>query len=190
MFFRQSGNPRKSDRTVGRILPPIRNYRAATSNDIEGGMDIEDAYRLVDVYSQECEKAITIEEVYALRYHMVIEFTNRVGQCKLPQDLSRDVSQALHYINEHLYGNVSLDEIAAHAGISRAALTRHFRAQMTQSIVTYVTESKIKEAKRLLLYSDMKISEIAAALNFSSQSYFQTIFKKVTGQTPLEYQRQ
>ena len=42
---------------------------------IEGGMDIEDAYRTVDVYTQECELASTVDEVYTLRYYMVMEFT-------------------------------------------------------------------------------------------------------------------
>lgn len=157
---------------------------------IEGGMDIEEAYRMVDIYTQECEKAVTVDEVYALRYYMVMEFTDRVRQCKLPQNFSAYTASAIHYINDHIYGNVSLDEIAAHIGISRSSLTKHFRAELKQSIVEYVTLSKIKEAKRLLLFSNMTISEVAARLNFSSQPYFQTIFKKHTGLTPLEFQMQ
>lgn len=155
---------------------------------IEGGMDIEDAYRMVDVYTQECEKATTVDEVYALRYYMVMEFTDRVKQSKLPQGLSVYTSKAIHYINEHIYGNISLDEVASHVGISRSSLTKHFRSELDQSIVEYVNASKIKEAQRLLLYSNMTISEIAARLNFSSQPYFQTIFKKHIGLTPLEFQ--
>ena len=156
---------------------------------IEGGMDIEDAYRTVDVYTQECELASTVDEVYTLRYYMVMEFTERVRQCRLPQNLPAYTASAIHYINEHIYGNVSLDEIAAHVGISRSSLTKHFRAELGQSIVEYVTSIKIKEAQRLLLFSNMTISEIAAQLNFSSQPYFQTIFKKNTGFTPLEFQK-
>ncbi|MBP7343575.1 MAG: helix-turn-helix transcriptional regulator, partial [Clostridia bacterium] len=40
-----------------------------------------------------------------------------------------------------------------------------------------------------LLYSNKSISEVAAYLNYSSQPYFQTVFKKVTGTTPYEYMK-
>ena len=157
---------------------------------IEGGMDIEDAYRIVDIYTQECESASTVDEIYTLRYYMIMEFTERVRQCRIPQSLSTYTASAIHYINMHIYENVSLDEIAANVGISRSSLTKHFRAELGQSIGEYVTSIKIKEAQRLLSFSNMSISEIAAQLNFSSQPYFQTIFKKNTGLTPLEFKIQ
>ena len=44
---------------------------------IGGGMDVEDAYRLIDLYTQECEKAQSVEDVYLLQYNMVLDFTER-----------------------------------------------------------------------------------------------------------------
>lgn len=46
---------------------------------------------------------------------------------------------------------------------------------------------KITEAVRLIEYKDLPIVTIGELLGFSSQSYFCSVFKKVTGKTPKEY---
>ena len=46
---------------------------------------------------------------------------------------------------------------------------------------------KMEEAKRLLLWRRASILEISQQLGFSSQQYFQNVFKKQTGMTPREY---
>ena len=154
---------------------------------IEGGIDIEDSYRLIDLYIRECEDLGTVEEVYALRYYMILDFAERVSTAKLPTGLSLNTLKALHYISEHLYTDIRLSDVADFVGISRSTLTKSFRQDMAESLISYVNRQKIKEAQRLLLYSDLSISAIAEYLSFSSQPYFQTVFKKVTGQTPKEY---
>lgn len=48
---------------------------------------------------------------------------------------------------------------------------------------------KVAEARRLLRFTDQELGEIAALLGFSSQSHFQTVFKQITGETPMAYRR-
>ena len=55
------------------------------------------------------------------------------------------------------------------------------------NITDFIIKSKIRDAKRLLRYSNRSLSEISTHLCFSSQAYFQTVFKKSTGMTPNEY---
>lgn len=156
---------------------------------IGGGMDVEDAYRLIDLYTQECEKAADVEAVYLLQYNMVMDFTEHVRQAKLPADLSREVFAAVQFIADHSHEPIGLDDVAAHVGKSRAYLTQQFRLQMGKSINAYITEMKLRDAKRFLRYSDLSLGEIAHALAFSSQAYFQSVFKKHTGMTPGEYRK-
>lgn len=156
---------------------------------IEGGMDVEAAYRLVDIYTQECEESTQVEELYALRYYMILDFTDRVRQAQLPKGISPEMGKALHYINEHIYEAILIDDIADHLQISRSSLTKKFRKDLGRSIGEYITETKIKEAQRLLLYSDMTISEIAEYLAYCNQPHFQMVFKKQTGMTPLEFRQ-
>ena len=156
---------------------------------IGGGMDVEDTYRLIDLYTQEVEKCGSVESVYQIQFNMVMDFTERVRQAKLPGNMSKQVFSAIQFIADNAHESIGIDEVASAVNMSRSALTRRFRSEIGKSINEYIIETKIRDAKRLMRYSDKSFSEIAAILAFSSQSYFQTVFKKKTGMTPGEYQR-
>lgn len=57
------------------------------------------------------------------------------------------------------------------------------------TISEYVQRERIEEAKKLLTLTDYPITDIAAWLNFSDQSYFNKVFKKWIGMTPKDYRR-
>lgn len=70
------------------------------------------------------------------------------------------------------------------------ALRCKFAAATKSSIPDFILKAKIAEAKQLLRFTNSSLSEITFILSFSSQSYFQTQFKKVLGMTPLEYRNE
>ena len=156
---------------------------------IPGGMDDEEAYSLIDLYSQECEQAATVEAVRLLEYNMLLDFAQRVAREKLPPHLSPEIVQCEQFLRGHLSGDVGIDEAAGLVGKSRAWLTRKFKEEMGQSLGEYQAYLRLQETKRLLRYTDMSLSEIAGTLGFSSQAYFQSFFKKAAGLTPLEFRR-
>ena len=156
---------------------------------IGGGMDVEDAYRLIDLYTQECEKAQSVEDVYLLQYNMVLDFTEKVAQAKLPQGISKEIFTAIQFIQNHTNTQIGVDDIAAAIGKSRSTLTRQFKKKTGKTVNEFITESKLRDAKRLLRYSDMTLSEIASYLAFSNQAYFQTVFKQHTDMTPMQYRK-
>lgn len=156
---------------------------------IPGGMDDEEAYDLIDLYSQECERDATIDAVKILQYNMLLDFAQRVARERLPAHLSPEIAQCVQFLRSHLSGDVGIDEAAGLVGKSRAWLTRKFKEEMGQSLGEYQAYLRLQEAKRLLRYTDMSLSEIAGALGFSNQAYFQSFFKKAAGLTPLEFRR-
>lgn len=156
---------------------------------IGGGMDVEEAYNLIDLYIQECEKAPSVDAVKLLQYNMLLDFTEHVSQSKTPKNTSREILSCMQFIQRHTNAQISVDDLAAHTGKSRAYITRRFKAETGSSIGRFITQSKLQDAKRLLRYSDKSLAEISNYLCFSSQGYFQTVFKKETGTTPGEYRR-
>jgi AraC-like DNA-binding protein len=156
---------------------------------IGGGMDIEEAYNLIDLYIQECEKASSVDAVKLLQYNMVLDFTEHVSRSKAPKNTSREILSCIQFIQNHTNSQISMDDVAAHSGRSRAYITKRFKAETGSSVGQFITQSKLRDAKRLLRYSDKSLTEISNYLCFSSQGYFQTVFKKETGMTPGEYRR-
>lgn len=53
----------------------------------------------------------------------------------------------------------------------------------------YVQNRLVTEAKKLICFTDASIANIAENLNFEDPSYFVRKFRKITGQTPLDYRR-
>lgn len=66
---------------------------------------------------------------------------------------------------------------------------KHFKEELGINIGAYIVRCKLEDAKGLLTYSDKSLTEISNYLCFSSQSYFQNVFKKKYGLTPLQYRK-
>ena len=157
---------------------------------IPGGLDIEKTYQLMDYYIQECEKLTTVEAIGNLMYAMQFDFCQRVGESKIPEGISTDIYICMNYIQTHVNESITLDDVAAHIHRSSSYVMKKFQQELGIHVSAYITRCKLEEAKSMLAYTDKSLSEISAYLCFSSQSYFQNLFKKQYGITPLQYRKQ
>ena len=64
-----------------------------------------------------------------------------------------------------------------------------FRENMWKTPILYLTEFRIEKAKQELLTGDKAIVDIAFSCGFESASYFNRVFRKQTGMTPMEYRK-
>ena len=154
---------------------------------INGGLNVEQTYQLIDLYSQECESLQTMEAIKLLQYNMLIDFTERVSRVKIPKDISRPVFSSIQYIYEHINESIRISDISEFVGLSQSYLSEMFKNEMGINLNAFIIEKKLEEAKILLSFSEREISEISNYLSFSSQSYFQNVFKKKIGITPRNY---
>lgn len=165
----------------------ISSVSSVTRAAIDGGMDMEQAYQLSDVYIRECERSQSISEVANLQYALLIDFTERVAQNKVPKGMSREIFDAIQFITHHINDPLQVGDVVAHIGKSRSYLIRQFKKELGFDISSFIQRCKLEEAKSLLTYSDKSLGEISNYLCFSSQSYFQNVFKKKYGLTPKQY---
>lgn len=94
---------------------------------------------------------------------------------------------AVAYIENHFAEELSVDELASLAGMSVRHFRRLFQDVYNTSPVRYINSLRIQAAKRLLLNSDLSITDIAMHCGFVNGNYFSTRFKKATGQSPYMY---
>ena len=156
---------------------------------IPGGADTELIYQLIDQYSQECERMQTVEQITILQFQMLLDFASRVADAQIPAGVSSEIYHCIQYINSHVNEPISLDNLADEIGKSKSYTIKHFKDELGFNPGVYITHARIQEAKSLLRFTDKSLSEISSYLCFSSQSYFQNIFKKITGITPTEYRK-
>lgn len=165
----------------------ITTIALITRHAITGGLDIETAYQLSDLYIQEAERLGTFEEVSLLNAVAVMDFTKRVSETRCPVGMSLEIFKAMQFIINHVNKPITVEDVAEHLHIERSTLSKKFKRELGFNISSYIMRRKLEEAKSLLRFSDRTISEISEYLCFSSQSYFQNVFKKKYGMTPKEY---
>ncbi|MEK4515983.1 helix-turn-helix domain-containing protein [Paenibacillus sp. FSL H8-0122] len=165
----------------------ISTATLVTRAAIEGGLDVEMAYHLSDLYIQQAESLTRLDLLSLLRQQMVLDCAKRVEENKYPADVSSLTESCIRLIRKRMNTAILVRELARELGVSVSYLSRIFKRDLGVSLNDYINHEKIEESKRLLAFSGKPLSEISSYLCFSSQSYFQNLFKNETGLTPLKY---
>ncbi len=97
------------------------------------------------------------------------------------------VKKIIDYIDSNFRKDVTNKELANIAGYHEYYLNRLFINSVGISMHKYILNLRINESKRLLLNTNMSISDIAFQVGFNSNTHFATYFKKETTMTPFEY---
>ncbi|MGL4570534.1 MAG: AraC family transcriptional regulator [Clostridium sp.] len=155
---------------------------------ISGGLDTYVAFGLSDLYIQKFESLNDIAKISKLIDEMMLDFASRVSYvkygCISTSPLSKKCS---YYIVKNIFNSITVNDIATELQLSRSYLCTQFKKQTGITLSQYILNEKIIEAKRLLLFTNKSLLEIAMNLNFSSQSHFQLSFKKITSETPMQF---
>jgi len=154
---------------------------------ILGGVSSEGALNLEDFFIQNIEMAETVPEVQQIGGDMHKAFIERVQIAKANQNRSPLVRACVEYVATNILERIRVKDIADEVGYTENYISRTFKAEMGCSLFEYINRQKIETAKAILRDNTIPIAELSDRLSFSNPSYFISVFKKVTGQTPGEY---
>ena len=127
----------------------------------------------------------TIQEIrYWLSdiYSKIIEYYNNKFCCN-----SNKLDSILKYITENFKNDISINDISDAIGLSYSHVRKIFKDEIGESIVDYINNLRIKEAKELLIKTDLSIKSIATNLGYNNDQSFTRFFKKYEGITPGTY---
>jgi AraC-like DNA-binding protein/mannose-6-phosphate isomerase-like protein (cupin superfamily) len=97
------------------------------------------------------------------------------------------VKKFLQLVEENYQNNLTVNEYADKLSITPNHLTQTVN-QLTGKTSSQIIKAKqVLEIKRLLVHTNLSVTEIAGQLNFPDQSYFTRFFKRETGISPLQY---
>ncbi|KWX70498.1 helix-turn-helix domain-containing protein [Paenibacillus jilunlii] len=97
------------------------------------------------------------------------------------------VERAKRFIHENFRQDLSREDVAASVYLTGDYLAKVFKNETGQTVKEYLNDCRIKEAKQRLIESTASIGDIAMDTGFDTISYFSTVFKKLTGETPIAY---
>lgn len=94
------------------------------------------------------------------------------------------------YIDTHIDGKLTLDEISANFFVSKTQIFRMFKESYGMAPMQYFLHKKIEYAKHLLSTTDKRMAEIAEELSFTDAKHFSKTFKNYAGILPRDYKKQ
>jgi AraC-like DNA-binding protein len=92
------------------------------------------------------------------------------------------------YIHANYDNNPDVNAVASSVHLSTPAFCRYFKKQTKMTFTEFVNQYRITQAKTLL-FKDVSISEACYEVGFESLSYFNKLFKKLTGENPSSFKK-
>lgn len=100
------------------------------------------------------------------------------------------VAQALRFIWDHFDLPMSVDDVAAEAGVCRSLLQRGFRKHLNRGINEELQRKRLEHCCKLLKTTGLSVDEIAANIGLRNGTYLHALFRKKFGITPRQYRQQ
>ena len=100
-----------------------------------------------------------------------------------------DVAEAVRFIRLHAKEPVQVDEVVDAVALSRRSLERRFRRILGRSIHHEIRRVRVEQVIRMLLETNMSISQIALALGYPGVNNVARYFRQETGISPLAYRK-
>lgn len=133
----------------------------------------------------EFQTHILLCEIWHRLYQYYVQLSQDSPQPAKHLQRLRDI---LSYIQAHAAEDISLEDIASHAGLCKSECCRFFKKYMKMTIFDYLLSTRIQNSLPLLM-SGENITTIASLVGFSSPAYYGQIFKRYLGVSPSQYRK-
>lgn len=155
------------------------------------GLCFEDKYWFEKIHTLHCllETDAGILEKQTRFFEILTDFSlafGKVSSSIVPGNEPKAIRRIKEYLHAHFQRNVRIDELAEITQLSRSYVIRSFKHHVGMPPYAYLTQIRIKQAKRLLA-KKMPVADVAFEMGFSDQSHLTRHFKSLTGITPKQY---
>ena len=97
------------------------------------------------------------------------------------------IQKVLSYIRKNIYKTIDIDSLAAISCLSKDHFIRLFKKEINNTPLQFINQKKIEKAQLILITDSMPVKNISYLLAYEDHSYFNRLFKKLTGVTPQQY---
>lgn len=130
--------------------------------------------------------AIMAAKIYALEIDRKSQspFAMFTGQKKHEDD---PIKQAQEYIENNVTEKISVEDLSSKYAIGRRHFERRFKKATNNTPVEYIQRVKIEAAKKQLESTPKNVNEVMYDVGYTDAKAFRTVFKKITGISPIDY---
>mgnify|MGYP001225573350 CR=1 FL=1 len=132
-----------------------------------------------------CTSQQELRSRFKKQIHSLLELSARARQDKNGMLLLRCQS----YLQEHYMEDLSLDAVAQRYHFNPSYFSTLFKQKIGVGFSEYILDLRIRQAQRLLEHSDDKISDVSDRVGFRNSTYFNKMFKRMTGLSPNAFRQ-
>lgn len=143
--------------------------------------ELQECYAKTEAHEGLMVQSLVLKLIYKLRKESA---ENAVGNAPA---VIPAVAAALDFISENLTERLTLECVAKQVSVSPIHFHNIFKRSVGKTLHDYIESERIKKSVNLMLSTDMTLAEIAYNCGFSSQSYFNSVFRRKKGVTPRRY---
>ena len=100
---------------------------------------------------------------------------------------SDKIKKVYEYVQNNFQRKISLDEISELVNMTPVSFNRFIKKRTGKTFVSYINNTRVSYASRLLLETDLSVGEIAYKCGFNNLANFNRMFKKIKNNTPSEF---
>lgn len=155
--------------------------------------------KLNEIFLYSKQEDFTHSELNELIIHSkFIDFLNSILRFRdqniyRNEEISTPSTQKMYevssYIHSHFDEDLSLNSLATRFFLSPYYLSHQFKKVTSFTVSNYIQMTRIKHAQHLLITTNEKITDIAAACGFTSFSQFNRVFQKINHISPRDYRK-
>lgn len=97
------------------------------------------------------------------------------------------IQQAQEFIDNNIQEKITIEELADLVSLGRRSFERRFKMATNNSVLEYINRVKMEFAKRSFESSRKNINEVMYDVGYTDTKAFRSVFRKITGLTPVEY---
>lgn len=120
----------------------------------------------------------------------ILDHTDRIS-FNYDQDTEETDDKLIHnikaYIDANYHEDIDIAAISNQFYIGQTYFSELFKKEFGINFKKYLTQMRIEKAKRYIIETDYKISDIASKVGYEDPGYFSQVFRKLTGLTPRQF---
>lgn len=152
-------------------------------------VDRQKQLQVIERYNKVLSQCPNFNEAAKVYRECLSDMGSYAGNPGTQELVSKSVMDIIRFIKANYQKNITLDQVAGHVGLSRNYTCGLFKKEMGITLSGYMMKYRIDKAKELLMETNLRSYEIAERVGFLDESYFSRSFKKLTGQSPVDYKR-
>ena len=178
----------KNDRQYAILFVVNRLYDQVEYELSESGI-LSSEYIGKTVLLERIQRILKPEQVTDFLFQHFLKPVSLLWQEKVSHSFNETIQEVATYMQKEFTNEqMSLEYVADQFELVPIFLSKEFKRVKHVTFIDYLTNIRIAEAKRLLVETNQQISSIAESMGYNP-SYFNRLFKKVTGMTPGQYRK-